>query len=163
MEHGLPPVRSSICGDTIAGFRQTFQFRHLRTGQHKQAEQQLILSVTVLHGSHMLLRYHKRMHWSLRVDIVKCQSPIVFVNDRGRNLFFDDLAEETVAHFFGSLLFGAQARLAEPLPQFLIYVLEADIVIAEHHQRVEEQIGHFVDDFLLLPPLPLLFLILNFT
>jgi hypothetical protein len=44
----------------------------------------------------MLFRHYQDMDWRLRVDILECDSMLVFVDQFGGHFFFDDLAENTV-------------------------------------------------------------------
>lgn len=151
MEDCLPAVPSRIRHASKAGLRKSFLLRNPGAGEQKSTEQDQISLVHLLHRGHVPLRNDQGMDGSLRIDVVKRQSVLVLIDNLGRDTSFDDPAEDTLAHAtLLCLLLRPEPGPAEPLAQLLVNLLESHIVIAEDHERVEKQIGDFVDNFFFL-------------
>lgn len=151
VENRLPSVSSRVGNKTKTGFRKSFVLRHSCAGQQQPSKQRLVGFTQVLHRLHMSLGNDQAMNRSLLVDIVKRQGMLVLIHNLGRDTAFDDPTEDTGAHTsFLLLLLRPESGFAEPFAQFLVNLLERHIVIAQDHQRVEKQIGDFVDNLILL-------------
>lgn len=151
VENGLASIPSGIRNETETRFRQTFVFCDSCAGQQQPSKQRLVGFTKVLHGLHMPFRNDQRVNGSLRVDIVERQGVLVLIHNFGRDTSLDNPAENTGAHpILLHLLLGSDSGFAEPFTQFLIDLLKRHIVIAQDHECMEKQVGHFVDNLVFL-------------
>lgn len=153
MKDGLPAVPARIGDHAESRGSKPLVVRNLGAGQEETAEERLIGLIRILKRSDVTLGNHQRMHRRLGIDIVERQSFFVLVDDRGRNTPFDDTAEYAGAHDRPLLLAGPQPGLSEPLAEFLIHLCHRHVMVPQHHERVEQEIGHFVHDLVFLSPL----------
>jgi hypothetical protein len=117
----------------------------------------------------MLLGHDQKMHWCRRIDIVKGQHIVVFVNDFRWYLLGRDLAENTVAHaglFIGknkrkeirkvisvavlfafnqfAIGFFLDTGNALASRQFIEHLLRRQIELRQHDQGMEPEVGAFI-------------------
>ena len=98
MEHGLPGIFAAVHHDAVAVLRESFPTRVLGGGQGQLADQVRLRRLQVIQGRNdLVLRNEQHVHRRLRCDVLERQHVVVFIDDGGRDLATDDLAEEGFA------------------------------------------------------------------
>ena len=93
--NGLAALFVAVEHGTVTCLATQLLCQFLRGVDHMANDGAILFGDVVQRGD-MLLRDHQKVHWGLRVDIVKGEDLIIFVYLLGRNLAVDDLAEQTI-------------------------------------------------------------------
>lgn len=96
VRHYLAGVLSRVRHGPVTGFSDARCFRHVLHGGKHMTQHCGVVSVQVIHRSEVLLRNHQYMNRSLRVNVVKGQYQVIFIDLIGWYQTGDNLAKNTV-------------------------------------------------------------------
>ena len=97
VEHALTGVRA-IIDYQPEGIRNAKLFCHAVGSEQEVPEQRLIRCRCVSKARYFLLRNDQHVCGRLGIDVTECQAQIILVDDIGRQLAPDDLAENSTHH-----------------------------------------------------------------
>ena len=97
---------SAAVDDGAISVRQTELLGHFLRRQQQVAEQGLIVRLSSSEVGNLLLGDHQHMRRSLRRDVVKRQTQLVFMDDLGWDFFVDDPLKDGRHRRLGSLFVG---------------------------------------------------------
>jgi len=95
--HALAAVGTVVDRDAIA-VRQIEFFCESRGRQHQMAEQSLVGRGRVAEARDVLFRNDQHMYRSLRLDVMDCDTLLVFMGNSGRDFAVDDFLENRFGH-----------------------------------------------------------------
>src|SRR5215211_3868026 len=98
VEDRLTGMGTGIRHDSVSGLGNPLHRRHMCADPHEMSDEGGIPVRGLLHGWNMLLRYDEDVHGRLRMDILKRDGMLVFMQDCRRNRAVRDFTEQTVAH-----------------------------------------------------------------
>lgn len=98
---GLAAVIVGVGDNAVSIFRKPEVLGDFARGDHEMPHQRSVFRLNFGHRANRFFGNKEHVHGSLRLDVVKRQAVLVFVNDFGRDFFGDDLAENSrlrIAH-----------------------------------------------------------------
>src|SRR5688572_11168971 len=110
MEDRLPGVLAVVEHEAVAA-RQPLLFCKLTCNVDQVSDQRLVRLLHVLDPIDRLLGNDQDVRRSLRIDVAEREAAIILVDDLGRDLAIDDLAEKSLRHA------RSVARTTSPLKQ----------------------------------------------
>ena len=96
VRHNLAGIFSGVSHRTVAGFGYPHRFGYVLHSSKDVAQHGGIVSVQIIHRSEVFLGNYQHMNRGLRLNVVKSQYLVIFVDLVGRYLAGDDLAENAV-------------------------------------------------------------------
>ena len=103
MEHGLSGIFIAVHHRTIAVIGNTCLRGYFLCGQVQTADDLLIVRLDVVDRRNVLSRNHKYVCRRLRANVAKSDGGLLLVNQVGRNLAGQNLAEQAITRHLHSL------------------------------------------------------------
>ena len=96
VKHGLARVPVGVEDRPESARRDAPLARDGGRTPHNFSNNRIVAGAEIVERGDVLFRNHEHVRRPLRVDVVEREHTIVLVDDRRRDLMFDDLAEEAV-------------------------------------------------------------------
>ena len=93
MRNAFARIRSAVDDDAVTALREIEFFRHHSRSEQQFPEQRLIGIRRLSQPPNAVLRNDEHVHRRLRIDIMKGEHVVVFVNDFRRNFAANDFLE----------------------------------------------------------------------
>lgn len=100
MRDRLPTIFLAIDYHPVTA-RQTELLRQLHRDELEVAEEHLVIRRGIVEGGNHLLRNNQDVSGSLRADIVKCQTEIIFIGNFCRDGLIENLEEDVIREHDG--------------------------------------------------------------
>jgi hypothetical protein len=98
VKHRLPGLGSVIDHHPVAPRFDAALAGELRRDRQQVAEELFLLWRKILQRDEMLPGNHQQVDGGLRVNVLDSKAGVIFVNESGGNLPFEDAAEDAVVH-----------------------------------------------------------------